>query len=669
MKYILCNSIFLDGQILRVAKEIDDEKFDVPKILAEGGVLIALPNTVIEERARRVREQQGAGRWDEDNVSMLAAHAEEGGGGGGVPATRRIDAGAGLSGGGDLSADRIISLAFDDTAHGDRGGGSLHDLVTQTTNGFMSFLDKIKVDNTPAGNVLVFRQGGVSGLGVVATWAEVAAFSAAQQTPWDLFIDSTITTCEVPAATDTDLRNLCTIKAFAGSPTGLVIKDTGVIRNPRGGLGGNINTEAITMAGVIFDIPGNVADFRDGSNIQNIPGVSLVPGIDVIVPSMVFASLNAGYIQSNEPGVGMINYTQVGGFFILAALTNSAGGATNYGDNCLVADATSTLFSIGDTTTRLGPQALFLGTIVNNQIGVSDNLNWNGGNLASRPTYALPGHTRYDTDIQRQIVFDGVGWTASEKMFKLTFQDGGSQAPGRVTTWSEVITFAAAQTSPWELIFDGTCEVPAGTGVDFNALCMWRALPNASVTIRDTGTVTNVKGVTGALFVSCEAQTQYAFRFTQDYTFYLSGLSFIESAAGSLVPAVQVDTQYLTIEASDGSYFYTSGFTTIFNFPVPAGDHYFLFKDFFQPGSNSPVPVNSIDAEATSFVSCIHDGSAQLGAQAGVTTLANYAVDKAMNIEYVPSTPANWAGSPTTIQEALDRIAAVVSVGGGTPIP
>lgn len=258
---------------------------------------------------------------------------------------------------------------------------------------------------------------------------------------------------------------------------------------------------------------------------------------------------------------------------------------------------------------------------------------------------------------------------ASEKMFKLTFQDGGTQAPGRVTTWAEVITFANAQTSPWELIFDGACEVPAGTSVDFGALCAWRALPNASVTIKDTAEVVNPKAILGGLFVSCEAQTQHAIKFTQYFTFYLAGLSFVESAVGSLVPAILVDTQYSSIEASDGSYFYTSGFATIFDYPIPAGDHYFIFKDFFQPGSNSAVPVNSIAADATSSVSCIHDGSAQLGAQAGVTTLTNYPVDKAKNIEYVPANAGHWAGSPVTIQEALDRIAAVVSLGGGTPIP
>lgn len=558
--------------------------------------------------------------------------------------------------------------SMDDSFHGARAGGTLHANATQILAGFMSAIDKIKLDNAPAGTSLVFRAGGVSGNGVVVDWAGVAAFSAGQSTPWDLYVDSTLAQCEVPAATDTDLRNLCTIKGYAGSPSGLLVKDTGVVRNPRGSLAGSIVCEAITMAGVIFDITGNVADFREGANIQDVFGVSLVAAIDVTVPSMVFASLSAGYIQSNNGGP-MINYTVPGGFYIVAALVNSRGGLSNYSDNSLVADATSTLFAIGDTTTRLGPQNLFLGAIVNSQIGTSDNLNWSGGNLGSRPSYALQGHTRFDTDIQRQIVFDGATWTASEKMFKLTFQDGGTVAPGRVTTWADVVTFANAQTNEWDLFFDGPCIVPAGSSVDFRNLCTMKALPGGYVVIQDTAQIKNPKAIANELYVGGEAVTMPAIVLENDLYYYLTGLSFIESMVGSLVPVVSVTAQYATIAIFDGSYVYTSGFATIFDFPTPAGDHYFLFRDFFQPGSNTPVPDNSITADATSSISAIHEGTATLGAQAGVTTLGIFPVDKAKNIEYVPANAGHWAGSPTRIQDALDRIAAVVSVGGVTPIP
>jgi len=42
---------------------------------------------------------------------------------------------------------------------------------------------------------------------------------------------------------------------------------------------------------------------------------------------------------------------------------------------------------------------------------------------------------------------------------------------------------------------------------------------------------------------------------------------------------------------------------------------------------------------------------------------------KAPAIGYTPSVPGNWAGSPTTTQQAIDRLAAFVSAGFGMPIP
>lgn len=86
-----------------------------------------------------------------------------------VPNARQIIAGAGLTGGGDLSADRTIDVAanvdgsivvaandirvgvINDTQHGGRGGGTLHALVTTSVPGFMSAADKTKLDGVAGG--------------------------------------------------------------------------------------------------------------------------------------------------------------------------------------------------------------------------------------------------------------------------------------------------------------------------------------------------------------------------------------------------------------------------------------------------------------------------------------------------------------------------------------
>lgn len=103
----------------------------------------------------------------------------------GVPATRTITAGAGLTGGGDLSADRTIDAAANadgsivvnandiqvgvlatDAQHGVRGGGTQHAVaVPAGAAGFMSGADKTKIDGVAAKAapaVFVFGNGSIT---------------------------------------------------------------------------------------------------------------------------------------------------------------------------------------------------------------------------------------------------------------------------------------------------------------------------------------------------------------------------------------------------------------------------------------------------------------------------------------------------------------------------
>lgn len=82
-----------------------------------------------------------------------------------VPNTRTLTAGAGLTGGGNLTADRTfdvvanadgsivvnandvqVGVLASDAQHGIRGGGTQHATVTTSTNGFMSAADKTTFD-------------------------------------------------------------------------------------------------------------------------------------------------------------------------------------------------------------------------------------------------------------------------------------------------------------------------------------------------------------------------------------------------------------------------------------------------------------------------------------------------------------------------------------------
>jgi hypothetical protein len=92
---------------------------------------------------------------------------------GGVSSARIIASGAGLTGGGDLTADRTLAVGANadgsivvnaddiqvgvlatDAQHGVRGGGTQHALATGSVAGFMSAADKVKLDGLGSGLAL-----------------------------------------------------------------------------------------------------------------------------------------------------------------------------------------------------------------------------------------------------------------------------------------------------------------------------------------------------------------------------------------------------------------------------------------------------------------------------------------------------------------------------------
>jgi len=116
---------------------------------------------------------------------------------GGVPTSRNLTAGAGLTGGGDLSADRTfdvvgnadgsitvnandvqVGVLASDAQHGVRGGGTQHALaVAAGAAGFLSGADKTKLDNTSGtntGDQTITLTGDVTGSGTGSFAATIA---------------------------------------------------------------------------------------------------------------------------------------------------------------------------------------------------------------------------------------------------------------------------------------------------------------------------------------------------------------------------------------------------------------------------------------------------------------------------------------------------------------
>lgn len=126
-------------------------------------ISVPSPNGLLDLGHREAGQFGGsAEKWVHDqreNLRVIEAYFDAGGGGGGgggVPTSRTLIAGAGLTGGGDLSANRTFDVVATDGSiavasngisvgvlqsdgqHGNRGGGALHAVANGTDTGFMS---------------------------------------------------------------------------------------------------------------------------------------------------------------------------------------------------------------------------------------------------------------------------------------------------------------------------------------------------------------------------------------------------------------------------------------------------------------------------------------------------------------------------------------------------
>lgn len=263
---------------------------------------------------------------------------------------------------------------------------------------------------------LTFQPGGTASPGIVTDWADVEAYADAALTPWTLFIDLSFGAAEVPATADTDFRFLCTMRASAAITGTLLVKDGGKLRNLAAIVAPpiSIECEAVTTSGCVVDTLGGITQITAGGVIANQAG-SLVPAIEITVTNSVFVAAQGASLQSNAPGIPLIEYTAIGGFQILPVNLNNSGVAFPIPENCIQADPTTTLYSILDATGSLGDQsAFFAGTLLENRISSSNLVNWANGTTAARPagpSYPpVVGQVYFDTDLGIPIWWDGAAW-------------------------------------------------------------------------------------------------------------------------------------------------------------------------------------------------------------------------------------------------------------------
>lgn len=207
-----------------------------------------------------------------------------------VPTSRLITAGAGLTGGGDLSADRTLNVAANadgsivvnaddiqvgvlatDGQHGNRGGGTLHAAATTSVNGFMSAADKTKLDSDSlAGLFHSGVNGEINALTVKST--PVGADILLIEDSAASFAKKKIAISSLPAGSSFDIRNIIAFDHF---------------------ISGSLTTDRIGLMGW------NLATSGVGSSISFI-GVAGRPGVVRLTSGTAASGRCALFLGSNS---------------------------------------------------------------------------------------------------------------------------------------------------------------------------------------------------------------------------------------------------------------------------------------------------------------------------------------------------------------------------------
>lgn len=203
----------------------------------------------------------------------------------------------------------------------------------------------------------------------------------------------------------------------------------------------------------------------------------------------------------------------------------------------------------------------------------------------------------------------------------LTFQPGGTAAPGIVTDWADVDAYATAATTPWTLFVDqafGAAEVPATADTDFNLLVTMRSSGTGStLTILDGGKLRNIGGIVAPpVGIVCEAVTTSGviIDVVGGMTQVTSGGS-IANEATSLVPAIEITAASSILTVSQGAALTNNNPAIPLIEYTAIGGFQILPINLNNSGVAYPYTQNSIQADPTTTLLSIHDGTGALGDQ------------------------------------------------------
>ncbi|GAC1475628.1 MAG: hypothetical protein PVSMB8_00420 [Vulcanimicrobiaceae bacterium] len=195
--FYLVNFITLGTQKVLPGSLIDDQGAIYAPLLAAGGELWPSSDAAVAAaalKAQNAHKNRGANEREMEDIMRSALElADVAPGGAPVPGTRNLVAGAGLTGGGDLTADRTFNVGANadgsilanpddiqvgvlasDAQHGNRGGGAVHaNAVSGGAAGFMTGADKALLNSLVTGIQAAY-----------ARIADVAAGTATAEVPF-----------------------------------------------------------------------------------------------------------------------------------------------------------------------------------------------------------------------------------------------------------------------------------------------------------------------------------------------------------------------------------------------------------------------------------------------------------------------------------------------------
>ena len=267
----------------------------------------------------------------------------------------------------------------------------------------------------------------------------------------------------------------------------------------------------------------------------------------------------------------------------------------------------------------------------------------------------------------------------------IIFDPSQSSYGNRLQTAAEVAEALKQVGGADTVVCKGACTIPSGVVWDMgNAGIVtgdaeWPAGPNLTVAdgaqIRNPNIFLNL-----IIWVACGASGLPSL----DYDDWSNGpvLTFIAAdmnTEAATIPVVSVPNAAAAngfeVQFFQGSGFFNHGNVVPFaalatGTGTPGtGASLNLFVQFSEQGD---IPPTFVSGDATTTLYVQGDASAfPLPAWSGFTgAFSSLNVDTAAGVSYTPATPGNWASpAPTTAQNAIDRIAAVVSGNGATPIP